>query len=43
MKFQSMNKPYGMFLHPLGPLEGLRHDWTQYVRSELDEMFSELL
>lgn len=36
LKFQALTTPDGMFLHCFGPLEGRRHDWTLYARSELD-------
>lgn len=36
LKFQPIVCPDGILLHRYGPVEGKRHDWTLYSRSELD-------
>lgn len=36
LKFQAVTLADGMFAHVYGPVEGRRHDWTLYARSELD-------
>lgn len=36
LKFQAITAPDGLFLHCYGPMEGRRHDWTLYVRSNMD-------
>eukprot|EP00171_Calliarthron_tuberculosum_P001768 IDg1768t1 len=43
LKFQAISTPDGMFLHMYGPLEGRKHDWTLYVRSNVDEQLEECL
>ena len=43
LKFQALTTPDGMFLHSFGPLEGRRHDWTLYARSELESQLEECL
>ena len=43
LKFQAITAPDGMIVHAFGPLEGRRHDWTLYVKSELDEMLPYVL
>ena len=37
LKFQVLNSPDGPLVHSYVPKEGIRHDWTLYVRSSLDE------
>ena len=43
IKFQAITAPDGMIVHAFGPLEGRMHDWTLYVKSELDEMLPYVL
>ena len=43
LKYQAVNTQDGIIAHLHGPLEGLRHDWTLYVRSRLDEMLPDVL
>ena len=43
VKFQAFCAPEVLIVHGLGPLEGRRHDWTLYLRSELDEQLSPIL
>ena len=38
LKFQALNTPDGLIMHLHGPVEGRRHDWTLYVRGNLDEV-----
>lgn len=38
LKYQVVNTPDGMIMHVYGPVEGRRHDWTLYVRSELESI-----
>jgi nuclease HARBI1 len=43
MKFQAVTAPDGLILLAFGPLEGRRHDWTLYLRSEMDRQLEECL
>lgn len=43
LKLQAVTNPDGIFLHVFGTLEGRRHDWKLYVRSELDDQFTEFM
>ena len=43
LKFQAITAPDGTIVHGFGPLEGIRHAWTLYVKSELDEMLPHVL
>lgn len=43
LKFQGLTTPDGMFLHVYGPVEGRRHDWTLYTRSNLDAQLENAL
>jgi len=43
LKFQAVTTPDGMFAHVYGPLEGRRHDWTLYMRSDIDEQLNNAL
>lgn len=43
LKYQAVNTPDGLIQHVYGPLEGRRHDWTLYIRSELDEVLPMVL
>lgn len=36
LKYQAVMTPDGIILHLYGPVEGRRHDWTLYTRSEMD-------
>lgn len=36
LKFQTMTTPDGLILHAFGPLEGCRHDWALFVRSNIE-------
>lgn len=43
LKFQAVTTVDGMFYHMFGPVEGRRHDWTLYARSELDEQLEDVM
>ena len=43
IKFEALLTPDGLIAHAAGPLEGRRHDWTLYVRSDVDEQLEEML
>ena len=43
LKYQTVNTPDGLILHFCGPIEGRRHDWTLYVKSELDAILPSVL
>ena len=38
LKFQSLTTPDGLILDAFGPLEGRRHDWTLYIRSDAEDL-----
>ena len=38
-----MCAPDGLIVHVFGPMEGRRHDWTLFVRSELEDQLSSAL
>lgn len=40
LKFQAITLADGMFYHVYGPVEGRRHDWTLYCRSEIEDQLS---
>lgn len=43
LKFQAVTTPDGLILHAYGPVEGRRHDWTLYTRSEIDSQLEAFL
>lgn len=43
LKYQALNTADGMIAHVYGPVEGRRHDWTLYVRSNLEDTLPVLL
>lgn len=38
LKFQVISAPDGLVLHCYGPMEGRRHDWTLYAKSDVDDL-----
>ena len=43
LKYQAVYAPDGLIAHAFGPMEGQRHDWTLFARSELDEQLGSVL
>lgn len=43
LKYQAINAPDGLMLHVAGPIEGRRHDWTLYIRTDLERTLPKLL
>ena len=43
LKYQAVTTPDGLILHAYGPMEGRRHDWTMYVKSDLDSQLADCL
>ena len=43
LKYQAVTTPDGLILHAYGPMEGHRHDWTMYVKSDLDSQLADCL
>ena len=43
LKYQALVCPDGILLHGYGPVEGRRHYWTLYIRSELDYQLANCL
>ena len=43
LKYQAVNTPDGLIVHVCGPIEGRRHDWTLYVKSELTAILSSVI
>lgn len=43
LTFQALTGPHGRFYYVFGSMEGRRHDWTLYTRSELEEILSSAL
>ena len=43
LKFQAFTTADGIFYNVYGPVEGRRHDWTLFVRSDLDTQLEEVM
>ena len=43
LKYQAFNAPNGLMLHVAGPIEGLQHYWTFYVRTALEQTLPTVL
>ena len=43
LNFQAVTTADGIFYHVYGPVEGRSHDWTLFVRSDLDTQLEEVM